>query len=323
MKIVTIGSGVIVEEFIKAAKQVENVEILGTYSRTIERAKEFALKMDVKKYYDSYDAIIGDEEVDFVYIATPNALHFNIAKYMLEHHKHVIIEKPIMSLVENAKILLDIAKKNNLFIFEAISNIHTPNFEVVKEYITKIGDIRLVNANYSQYSSRYDLFKAGELPNVFNPEFSGGVLMDLNIYNIQLIYNLFGLPLETNYFPNIVRGIDTSGILIMQYDGFIASATAAKDSEAQCIFSVQGDDGFIKTLSPTNELTKLHIKTKDEEFHIDYNLKHRLYHEIETFEAIFRAEDYKKTYEKFDSSIEVLSILEKSWKENNLNFSDK
>ena len=144
MKIVTVGTGMIVEEFIKAAKQVNTVEIIGSYSRSLDRAKEFSAKMGIVKSYDSLSTLVDDEDVDAIYIASPNSLHFMQAKYFLENHKHVILEKPIMSKVENAKVLLDLAKKNNLFIFEAISNIHTPNFEVIKENISKLGNIKMV-----------------------------------------------------------------------------------------------------------------------------------------------------------------------------------
>ena len=191
MKIITVGTGVIVEDFIKTAKEIKQVEIVGSYSRELSRAKEFSDKMGIVKFYDSFSTIVADDEVDTVYIASPNALHYSQAKYFLENDKNVIIEKPIMSSAVNARELLELAKENNLFIFEAISNVRTPNFEFFKENISKLGPIRLIQANYSQYSSRYDLFKLGETPNVFNPEFSGGALMDLNVYNIQLIYNLF------------------------------------------------------------------------------------------------------------------------------------
>lgn len=324
MKIVTIGTGFIVEDFIKVAKQVENVEIVGSYSRSLERAKEFSQNLGIRLAYDSLSTLANDDEVNTVYIASPNALHYQQAKFFLENGKHVIIEKPIMSNVEHAEELLALAKQNDLFIFEAISNIHTPNFKMIKENIDKLGDLKLVHANYSQYSSRYDLFKAGETPNVFNPEFTGGALMDLNIYNIQLIYHLFGLPVDSHYYPNVERGIDTSGILMMDYGSFKASSSAAKDSASPSYFMVQGDKGYIRSSAPTNELLNIEIKTDTETLTFDHNEdKHRLYYEIVHFGDVFESGDKSRAYEEFEKSIEVLGILEKSWKQNNFDFKDK
>lgn len=323
MKIVTVGSGMIVEEFITAAKEVDTVEIVGCYSRDIARAEEFANKMGIVKFYDSFSTIVEDDEVNTIYIATPNALHYSQAKYFLENNKHVIIEKPLMSEEANARELFELAKQNKLFILEAISNVHTPNFKIVKEYLGKLGPIKLVHANYSQYSSKYDLFRDGETPNVFNPEFSGGANMDLNIYNIHLIYHLFGLPKDSHYFPNLVRNIDTSGALVMDYGDFKAIATAAKDSASTCFFQVQGEHGFIRSVGPTNELPDLYIKIKDEEIKIDHNVKHRLFSEVETFGQLFKDQDFDTVYDKFEKSLEVLTILEKSWRQNDFNFKDR
>lgn len=75
MKIVTVGTGMIVEEFIKAAKQVNTVEIIGSYSRSLDRAKEFSAKMGIVKSYDSLSTLVDDEDVDAIYIASPNSLH--------------------------------------------------------------------------------------------------------------------------------------------------------------------------------------------------------------------------------------------------------
>lgn len=323
MRIITVGTGVIVEDFIKTAKEIKEVEIVGSYSRTLSRAKEFSDKMGIVKFYDSFSTIVEDDEVDAVYIASPNALHYSQAKYFLENNMNVIIEKPIMSEAAHARELFELAKQNELFIFEAISNIQTPNFKFIKEYIPKLGPIRMVQANYSQYSSRYDLFKEGQKPNVFNPEFSGGALMDLNVYNIQLIYNLFGKPAKSQYYPNMMEGIDTSGVLIMDFGKFKAVSSAAKDSESFGYFQVQGEDGYIISRGPTNELKSLYVKTKDEEFEIDYNLKPRLHSEIVEFGQLFLNKDLKKTYENFERSIEVLEILEESWRQNDLGFKDK
>ena len=150
MKIVTVGTGTIVEHFIETAKQMNQVEIVGSYSRDLARAEKFSNKMGIGKFYDSFSTVVEDDEVNTVYIASPNALHFMQAKYFLENNKNVIVEKPLVSESKNAKELLKIAKENNLFIFEAISNVHTPNFALIKDYLPKLGPIRMVQANYSQ-----------------------------------------------------------------------------------------------------------------------------------------------------------------------------
>jgi hypothetical protein len=68
------------------------------------------------------------------------------------------------------------------------------------------------------------LLKAGEISNIFNPEFLGGALQDINIYNVHFGMVLFGQPIQADYFANLYENeIDTSGIMVMWYPGFIES----------------------------------------------------------------------------------------------------
>lgn len=322
MKIVTIGTGEIVEEFIKTSRSVQDVEVIGSYSRNLQRAQDFSIKMNLNKYYDNFENIALDNDIGTVYIASPNSLHYSQAKYFL-NNKHVIIEKPLMASADHAKEILKLAKENNLLVFEAISNIHTPNFKTIKKYVSEIGDVKMVSINYSQYSSKYDAFKNGENPNVFTQQFAGGTLMDTNIYNIHLVHSLFGMPQAMNYFPNIERNIDTSGILILNYGSFKAVCIAAKDCDGPSHITIQGEKGVIHSKGPSNELKNLQITLEDDVLHIDDNVNHRLSSEIEHFSILFKEHDFNTAYTQFERSIEVVEILEYCWKQVGFKFEDQ
>ena len=94
-----------------------------------------------KLFYDYEELLKSD--VDTVYIALPNNLHFEFSKKALEYNKNVIVEKPITSNYKEAKILNDLAREKKLFLFEAITTIHLPNYIKVKESLSKIGKIKL------------------------------------------------------------------------------------------------------------------------------------------------------------------------------------
>ena len=85
---------------------------------------------------------------------------------------------------------------------EAITNQYLENFKVIKDSLSEIGDIKIVNINYSQYSSRYDAFKERLLlPSIL--KWVVEPLRDLNIYNIHLLVGLFGNPNRVEYLPNV------------------------------------------------------------------------------------------------------------------------
>ena len=131
-------------------------------------------------------------------------------------------------------------------LFEAILSRYSKNYEHLKDELQKIGKIKLIQANFSKYSSRYDEFRKGVITPTFDKAQGGGALMDLNVYNIHFVVGLFGLPKKVQYFPNLAEnGVDTSGILIMEYPDFQAVCTAAKDSTSDPFVIIQAEDGTI------------------------------------------------------------------------------
>ncbi|MCY6957773.1 Gfo/Idh/MocA family protein [Clostridium brassicae] len=308
MKIGTVGTGVIVEEFLNAVKEVVNVECTAVYSRKEETSRVLADKYNVKQIYTDYDALIKDENVNFVYIALPNSMHYEYALKALQNRKNVICEKPFTSTVEEAKVLIDLAKEKNLFLFEAITTLHLPNYTKIKEHIEALGEIKLVQCNFSQYSSRYDRFLAGVVANVFNPAFSGGALVDINIYNLHFVTGLFGKAKEVKYLANIAEnGIDTSGIAILRYDDFICECVGAKDSYSPSFAIIQGTKGYIKLNGPTNQCLSVEIGVGDKvETYNEQKYSNRMIYEVIDFITMYHNNDLKKCHELLDHSLSIV-----------------
>lgn len=131
-------------------------------------------------------------------------------------------------------------------LFEAILSRYSQNYEHLREELPKIGNIKLIQANFSKYSSRYDKFRKGIMTPTFDKACGGGALMDLNVYNIHFVVGLFGMPKKVQYYPNLAENsVDTSGILIMVYPNFQAVCTAAKDSSSDPFVIIQGEEGTI------------------------------------------------------------------------------
>lgn len=321
MKIGTIGSGSIVEDFVTSARLVDGVSIEAVFSRTEERAKEFSKKIGVSQYYSDIDALFSDENINFIYIASPNSLHYDYAKEALLKGKNVIVEKPFVMNSEKAKELINISQEKDLFLFEAICNIHMPNFEYIKENIGCLGQIKLIQANYSQYSSRYDAYLKMENPNVFNPHFSGGCLADLNVYNLHFIIRLFGKPMKINYHANLgYNGIDTSGILILDYNDFVVELTAAKDSFSYNFAQIQGEFGYILVPNGANGIEKVKKITKDEDVAVNLQDKPRLFYQVKNFKEIYDKIDIKKRDELLQQSLAVVEVMEEALKQIGLNY---
>ena len=161
---------------------------------------------------------------------------------------------------------MELAREKGLYLIDAVPTAFLPNLELLRRQIPKVGKIKLVMSNYSQYSSRYDLVLAGEVPNMFNPEYAGGCLMDINFYNVYLNVALFGKPQAQVYYPNIYPGlVDTSGVMVMNYDGFVSTNAGAKDTWGINFFQIEGEKGYIYVEGGSNGFNQIRVVTKTTE----------------------------------------------------------
>lgn len=311
MKLGIIGSGMIVRDFLETIPYLNGLELEAIYGRksSEEKMNEFKSKYGIKNIFYDYNELLNSD-IDTVYVALPNNLHFEFSKKALEANKNVIIEKPMTSTYEQALILGDLARERKLFIFEAITNQYLPNYKKIKELIPKLGNIKIVQCNYSQYSSRYDKFKEGNVLPAFDPKFSGGALMDLNIYNIHYVVGLFGKPKNVEYYPNIERGIDTSGVLILDYDKFKCVCVGAKDCKAPIANNIQGDKGCIYQDTPAGVCMQFELLMNDGTNSIinENKYEHRMVHEFIEFIDIIKNNDLEKCYKMLEHSIIVSEV---------------
>lgn len=308
----TIGSGVIVHSVLGNVLKTPGICLTAVYSRSQEKGDALAAEFGAEKVYTDMDAFLADENINFVYIATPNLLHYPQAKKALLAGKNVILEKPFCTTADHARELVALAREKGLFLIDAVPTAFLPNLEVLKEALPKIGKVKLVQANYSQYSSRYDLLLKGEMPNIFNPEFAGGCLMDINFYNLYLNIALFGKPLDAMYYPNIYPGAaDTSGIVVMNYEGFVSESAGAKDTWGVNFFQIEGETGYIYVAGGSNGLAEVRVVTKTSDETINRQSDpDRWFYEVQNLTTLVLADDYAAIEARQDVMLNVMEVLE-------------
>ena len=334
MKLAFIGTGKIIAEALYAVKSIEEIDITAIFARphSRDKAESFARKYDIPEIFTDYDELLKETKADTVYIGLINSAHYAYAKNALLAGKHVILEKPFTGFTNEAKELRDIAEEKKLFIFEAVTVLHSPVIKAMEKNIDKLGPVKMAMCNYSQYSSRYDEYLAGEIPHAFNPEYYGGALYDINVYNIHYCVWLFGAPKDVEYYPNLgPNGIDTSGTLIMKYDGFSAVCTGAKDSDSPGYISLQGEKGWIKLDGKPNSAQGVVSHYIDEsnpntvkdasggttrasiEEHFEPPQEyHRMVGEFKEFAEIIDKKDYERAAKFLAETVTVVEVLEKA-----------
>lgn len=315
MKLAIIGSGMIVNDFLTMVRDVPRIQleaIVGT-NRSMDKMKLLKNEYGIRQVSTNYSDCLNNQNIDTVYIALPNHLHFSFAKQALLSKKNVICEKPFTLNLSEMKELRELALANKVMLLEAITNQYLTNYKKIKEAIHTIGAIKIIECNYSQYSSRYDAFKKGDILPAFNPKMGGGALMDINIYNIHFVTGLFGEPQIVNYLANVENGIDTSGILSLDYGDKKVVCIGAKDSTAPIRTIIQGEKGAIIIEGPTSTIdhfTVIDHQNKSEI--VDFKVHtHRMYEEFIEFERIIRESDVETMIKHLDHSEIVMSIVDK------------
>ena len=318
MNLGIVGAGMIVKDFLSFSHELPEIKLEAIVARNIENLKNLQNTYNIKQIYTDLDECLSSPRIDTIYVAVPNNLHYSVAKKALEAGKNVICEKPFTLNYHETVELFELAESKNLILIEAITNQYLPNYIEIKENLSQIGNIRLVECNFSQLSSRYEAFKKGIIAPVFDKNQGGGVLGDLNIYNIHFVVGLFGAPKNSKYYPNIVREVDTSGILILEYDEFKVVCIAAKDTYNNSYANIQGDKGLIKVIGTLNEVPNYIIKNNEVEMKVNKNIhKHRMYSEFKKFIDVIDNKDFDFMQKQKKHSLAVMEIFDKSRKEIN------
>ena len=257
-----IGSGWIAEEFVKGAQTVEGLQFAAMYSRTYEKGREFAEKFGCENIYTDLEKF-AESDIDAVYIASPNLLHYEQSRLMLEHGKHVLCEKPITITPDELTELFSLAQSKNLIYTEAIMMMFSPNKNLLRNALGKIGKITTAHFDFSQLSSKYKALKNGENPNIFNPEMKTGCLRDLGIYCYYPAVEFFGIPEKIMSRAGFIEtGADGYGTAVLDYPDKQVTLTYSKIGQDYLGSQIFGDKGTI-TIESISKLTNVKIHFAD------------------------------------------------------------
>ncbi|GAB2711624.1 putative dehydrogenase [Microbacterium marinum] len=312
MKLAVIGAGQIVADFLPHASAVEGLTvtaILGT-PRSREKLDRLAAEFGIPTAHTDYDECLADPEVDTVWIALPNALHFDHARRALLAGKNVICEKPFVLRAAELAELRQLATERDLILVEAISNQYLSNVEWIRQNVGRLGDLRVVQCEYSQYSSRYDAFREGKVLPAFDPAMGGGALLDLGIYTLHIVVGLLGCPESVDYAAHMERGVDTSGVVTLRYGDLTAVCVCAKDSPGPSRTKIQGTEGSIVVNGAPNVIPTVELHLRGEEVEIiDRNAhEHRMVEEFRAFTRMIGEHDIVERDRRLDHSAAVLDV---------------
>ena len=312
-----IGTNVITERFLEAGKDAEGFCLRGVYSRSREKAVDFARKHGADLAFDSLEDMASCKEIDAVYVASPNSLHASQSIQMLKGGKHVLCEKPIASNQREFEEMKKVALEKRRILLEAMRSVYSPGFQAIRENLHKLGKIRRVSFQYCQYSRRYDNFKKGIIENAFNPALSNGALMDIGVYCVHPLVSLFGKPEKViSSSLKLSNGIDGAGTILAEYPDFQGELLYSKITDSRVPSQIQGEEGslVIREIPDPQEVVLYYRDGRTETLEIPRTENNMVY-EIREFLRLIREKRYSHEYlENSQMEIELMDEVRRQQK---------
>lgn len=306
-----IGAGRIAQKFATGISHVEEAELIAVASRSIDKANEFGDMFDIKSRYGSYEELVADEEVDVVYICTPNSLHKEHTILCLENKKAVICEKPFGLNQAEVAEMIQAAKDNGVFLMEAMWTRFFPIIKKVKEIVEDgaIGNVRMIQGDFGFASDT----GYGDIR--FNKALGGGSIFDVGIYPISLSSMIYKKqPKDVKVIANIGQtGVDEQAAMVFGYDkGEMALLSSAITTETPRGVDIIGDKGYIQIPNAWyGEKAIIQMPNKDEQV-IDLPIEGNGYnYEVEEVVNCLQGGKLESDIMPLKESLEIIGTIEK------------
>jgi D-xylose 1-dehydrogenase (NADP+, D-xylono-1,5-lactone-forming) len=238
------------EKLVAGARLVDEVDVVAVASRDLARASEQASSLEVPRALGSYEALLSDPEVDAVYISLPNSLHVEWSVRALEAGKHVLCEKPLARSVEQVERAFDAADAAGRVLAEAFMWRHHPQAHRLVELLPKVGELRVVRAQFS--------FALDSLDPASNIRLSGGLeggaLMDVGCYCVSAARLIAGEP-EAVTGQAVFDEVDLRFTGTLSFaSGVLAHFDCAVDTADRAELEVAGSAGGLLLRDPFHSL---------------------------------------------------------------------
>ena len=239
-----LGCGRIARKFASDLRLVKDAELTAVASRNMETAQTFSNEFPAKHVHDNYEALVKNNDVDVIYVATPHSHHYQHTMLCLENNKAVLCEKAFAVNTEQAKEMISMAQEKKVFLMEALWTKFLPHYNKMQEMISngKIGTIKSVIINFG--------FKPqSPVPQrLFDPSLAGGTMLDIGIYNVFMALSVLGKPDEISAVMNPAStGVDEQCSVVFYYKhGSMAHLFSTFASNLATEADINGTNGRIR-----------------------------------------------------------------------------
>ena len=310
-----IGLGKIANKFAQDLQKIPNATLHAVASRSMDKAKAFAIQYDVSNFYSSYEAMILQAELDAVYVATPHAFHYENTLLCLRNKIPVLCEKAFAMNSNEVQKMIDASKSSDTFLMEAFWTRFLPStlkvLEIIKE--GEIGEVISIKADFG--------FKAAVDPagRMYNINLGGGSLLDIGLYPVFLALLILGKPKKVNALAKIgTTGIDEECNMLFQYDegqSAILNSSVLYDTETEAyIYGTKGRIHIPRRWHESDQFILHKEGQSPQEFKFDFNCLGYRY-EAEEVMRCLAADKKESDILPLSFSLDLMNLLDQIRKE--------
>ncbi len=237
------------KDLIPAIRASERGTLVAVASRTQEAADAYARKWEIPTAFGSYEAMLGSDQIDAVYIGLPNHLHAEWTIKALQSGKHVLCEKPVALTTDEVDSMIAAKNKSGLVLAEAFMYRHHPQTKLATQWIMdgRLGDVSFVRAVHTYKM----LLRDGNIR--LTPEFGGGSMWDVGVYPLSFVQLIMGGPPERVSAEQFVSATGVDEVFTGQLfyaDGKLAQISSSFINPSHTLAEVFGTEGRLSLNRP-------------------------------------------------------------------------
>jgi predicted dehydrogenase len=307
-----IGTGGIARSFVGDCTAA-GIEFVAVGSRTQAGAESFAAEFGIPRAHGSYEDLVADDGVDAVYVATPHSRHAEDALLAIEAGKHVLVEKAFTITADEARRVVDAARRADVAVMEAMWTRFLPQMSMIRELVSegRIGRVRLVEATHHQ------ALPSDPAHRLNDPALGGGAMLDLGIYPISFAVDVLGVPTGIAAAGTLSeQGVDTQMGLVLTHEGGTQSMLHfGLDLRSPNSASVIGEDGRIDLDSTWFTPTTWRLRDRDGVVVEEFDGREELTgyaHEVRAFETMVTSGIHEGGPMDPEETIAIMALMDEA-----------
>ncbi|KAA0715283.1 Trans-1,2-dihydrobenzene-1,2-diol dehydrogenase [Triplophysa tibetana] len=240
------SAGKISHDFTVALKTLshQHHQVVAVAARDLKRAQEFARTHDIPRVHGSYEELAKDQEIDVVYVGAIHPHHLRLGVLFMNAGKNILCEKPLAMNLREVQELISTAKRNNVFLMEAVWTRFFPASLEISRLLSEsaVGEVKMVRVDFG--------VPILQTPRAVQKDLGGGALLDIGIYCVQFVLMVYngekplcvqatGVCLDT--------GVDEGMIVTLKFSGnrmAVCIVTMAVELQNEAV--IAGTKGTIK-----------------------------------------------------------------------------